>query len=68
LNARHFERGGGAIVVDQSELGRVPSLVDDLLADPGRLAEMRTAMEALARPAAADVVADELIALAGRRA
>ena len=28
LNARHFERGGGAVVVDQRELARVPALVD----------------------------------------
>lgn len=66
LNARHFERGGGAIVVDQSELARVPALVDELLSDPARLGRMREAMHALARPDAADAVADELIALAGR--
>jgi UDP-N-acetylglucosamine--N-acetylmuramyl-(pentapeptide) pyrophosphoryl-undecaprenol N-acetylglucosamine transferase len=67
LNARHFERGGGALVVDQRELERVPALVKELLADPGRLAEMRAAMLALARPDAADVVADELVALARAR-
>ena len=67
LNARHFEAGGGAIVVDQSELARVPALVDELLADPARLAAMSEAMLALARPDAADVVADELVALARRR-
>lgn len=66
LNARHFERGGGAIVVDQSELARVPALVGELLSDPARLERMREAMRALARPDAADAVADELIALAGR--
>jgi UDP-N-acetylglucosamine--N-acetylmuramyl-(pentapeptide) pyrophosphoryl-undecaprenol N-acetylglucosamine transferase len=66
LNARHFERGGGAIVVDQSELARVPQLVEELFADPARLERMHTAMRALARPDAADAVADELIALAGR--
>ena len=68
LNARHFERGGGAIVVDQSALERVPTLVDELLSDPARLAGMRDAMLSLARPEAADVVADELIALAGQPA
>jgi UDP-N-acetylglucosamine--N-acetylmuramyl-(pentapeptide) pyrophosphoryl-undecaprenol N-acetylglucosamine transferase len=67
LNARHFERGGGAIVVDQRELDRVPALVEELLAHPVRLAEMRAAMLALARPDAADVVADELVALARAR-
>jgi UDP-N-acetylglucosamine--N-acetylmuramyl-(pentapeptide) pyrophosphoryl-undecaprenol N-acetylglucosamine transferase len=67
LNARHFERGGGAIVVDQAELGRVPALVEELLDDPVRLGRMSEAMKALARPDAADVVADELVALARSR-
>ena len=66
-NARYFERGGGAIVVDQSELERVPALARGLLADPARLARMSDAMRSLARPDAAGVVADELIALAGER-
>ncbi len=64
LNARHFERGGGAVVVDQSELDRVQALVDELLADPERLRGMSDAMRKLARPDAAGVVADELVALA----
>ena len=64
LNARHFEAGGGAIVVDQSTLARVPELVEELLAAPARLAEMSEAMLTLAKPDAADVVADELVALA----
>lgn len=67
LNARYFERGGGAVVVDQSELDRVPALVRELLEDPPRLAEMSDAMRSLARPDAAAVVADELIALAESR-
>jgi UDP-N-acetylmuramate-alanine ligase/UDP-N-acetylglucosamine:LPS N-acetylglucosamine transferase len=33
LNARHFERGGGAIVVDESSLVDVPALVAALLDD-----------------------------------
>ena len=66
-NAQHFARGGGAIVVDQSELARVPALAEELLADPARLARMREAMLALAEPDAAEVVADELIALAEAR-
>jgi UDP-N-acetylglucosamine--N-acetylmuramyl-(pentapeptide) pyrophosphoryl-undecaprenol N-acetylglucosamine transferase len=66
-NALHFARGGGAIVVDQDELARVPALAQELLADPARLARMREAMLALAEPDAAEVVADELIALAEAR-
>ena len=64
LNARHFEAGGGAVVVDQGELARVPKLADELLGDADRLALMSEAMRALAKPDAADVVADELIELA----
>jgi UDP-N-acetylglucosamine--N-acetylmuramyl-(pentapeptide) pyrophosphoryl-undecaprenol N-acetylglucosamine transferase len=65
LNARHFERGGGAIVVPESELDRVPALVDELLADRPRLDGMSAAMRVMARPEAADEIAEELIALAG---
>jgi UDP-N-acetylglucosamine--N-acetylmuramyl-(pentapeptide) pyrophosphoryl-undecaprenol N-acetylglucosamine transferase len=67
LNARHFEQGGGAVLVPEEELDRVPALVDELLADPQRLARMREAMLAMARPRAADEIAEELIALAARR-
>jgi len=68
LNAKHFERGGGAVVVPEAEVDGVPALVAELLADRARLARMREAMLALARPDAAEDVADELIALAeGRR-
>ena len=66
LNARHFEQGGGAVVVPDGALDRVPALVDELLASPDRLAAMRTAMLGLARPQAADEIAEELIRLAGR--
>jgi UDP-N-acetylglucosamine--N-acetylmuramyl-(pentapeptide) pyrophosphoryl-undecaprenol N-acetylglucosamine transferase len=64
LNARHFELGGGAVVVADTEVGRVPTLVDELLADPEQLARMRQSMLDLARPDAADAIADELVALA----
>lgn len=67
LNARHFERGGGAIVVADAEADRIPGLVAELLADPERLRRMREAMLALARPDAAEAVADGLVELAARR-
>ncbi len=67
LNARHFERGGGAVVVPEAELDRVPALVEELLADRARLDAMRAAMLAMARPDAADEIAEELIALAAPR-
>ena len=62
-NARYFEHGGGAIVVPESELD-LRRQVGDLLADPARLEEMRKSMLALARPDAAEVVAEELMSLA----
>ena len=64
LNAGHFEAGGGAVLVPEARLGEVPALVESLLADPVRLARMRQAMFALARPEAAAEIAEELIALA----
>ena len=66
LNARHFERGGGAIVVPNEEIDSVPALVTALLADPDRMARMKTAMLSLARVDAADRIAEGLIELARR--
>ncbi len=63
-NARYFERAGGAVVVPERELERIPELVRSLLADPARLAEMGAAMRAAARPDAAEEIAEELVALA----
>jgi UDP-N-acetylglucosamine--N-acetylmuramyl-(pentapeptide) pyrophosphoryl-undecaprenol N-acetylglucosamine transferase len=67
LNAHHFEEGGGAVVVLQHDLARVPALVEELLGDPERLARMGDAMRALARPGAADEIAEELVRLAEER-
>ena len=67
LNALHFERGGGAVLVPEPELARVPTLVDELLGDPTRLAAMSEAMLGMARPQAAEEIAEELIALAAAR-
>jgi UDP-N-acetylglucosamine--N-acetylmuramyl-(pentapeptide) pyrophosphoryl-undecaprenol N-acetylglucosamine transferase len=64
LNARHFTQGGGAILVPESELSAVPALLRSLVADQGKLGEMQEAMLRLARPGAAEVIAEELIALA----
>jgi UDP-N-acetylglucosamine--N-acetylmuramyl-(pentapeptide) pyrophosphoryl-undecaprenol N-acetylglucosamine transferase len=63
-NAAFFERAGGAITVPETELGRVPDLARSLLDDPDRLTEMSEAMLRVARPDAADEIAQELIALA----
>ena len=62
-NARYFERAGGAVLVPEGELD-LRRQVEELLGDPERLAAMSESMLALAKPAAADDVAEELIALA----
>jgi UDP-N-acetylglucosamine--N-acetylmuramyl-(pentapeptide) pyrophosphoryl-undecaprenol N-acetylglucosamine transferase len=63
-NAAYFERAGGAIVVPESEAGRVPEVLRSLLDDPRRLGDMAGALLRVARPRAADEIAEELIALA----
>jgi UDP-N-acetylglucosamine--N-acetylmuramyl-(pentapeptide) pyrophosphoryl-undecaprenol N-acetylglucosamine transferase len=62
-NARYFERGGGAVVVPESELD-LRRRVEELLADGERVRAMGDAMRRLARPDAAHVIAEELISLA----
>jgi UDP-N-acetylglucosamine--N-acetylmuramyl-(pentapeptide) pyrophosphoryl-undecaprenol N-acetylglucosamine transferase len=67
-NAEHFERAGGAsIVSDDDARERVPRLVEELLADPSRLAAMGEAMRGVAKPDAAERIADELVELAAAR-
>jgi UDP-N-acetylglucosamine--N-acetylmuramyl-(pentapeptide) pyrophosphoryl-undecaprenol N-acetylglucosamine transferase len=63
-NARFFERAGGAITVPETELGRVADLARSLIGDAERLKEMGEAMKRVARPDAADEIAEELIAIA----
>jgi UDP-N-acetylglucosamine--N-acetylmuramyl-(pentapeptide) pyrophosphoryl-undecaprenol N-acetylglucosamine transferase len=65
-NARYFEQGGGVVVVPEARLD-LRREVDGLLGDKSRLAGMGEAMAHLARPDAAEVVAEELIALAAAR-
>jgi UDP-N-acetylglucosamine--N-acetylmuramyl-(pentapeptide) pyrophosphoryl-undecaprenol N-acetylglucosamine transferase len=63
-NAAHFVRAGGAIMVRELELADVPELVRSLLDDPERREKMSEAMLRAARPDAAAVIADELVAMA----
>lgn len=63
-NARYFEQAGAAIVVPEGEAGRAPDVIRSLLDDPRRLGDMSRAMLELARPHAADEIAEELVALA----
>jgi UDP-N-acetylglucosamine--N-acetylmuramyl-(pentapeptide) pyrophosphoryl-undecaprenol N-acetylglucosamine transferase len=66
LNAQHFVRAGGAIMVRELDLDDVPELVRTLLDDESRLRRMHEAMLGVARPDAAAAISDELVALARR--
>jgi UDP-N-acetylglucosamine--N-acetylmuramyl-(pentapeptide) pyrophosphoryl-undecaprenol N-acetylglucosamine transferase len=65
-NARWMEAGGAAVVVPDSELDgpRLAREVGALLGAPDRLRAMQRAARELARPDAADRIADEVLALA----
>ena len=58
--------GGAAVLVPDAELdaARLSREVAAILSEPGRLAAMSRSARALARPDAADRIADELVALA----
>ncbi len=66
-NAGWFADAGGAMVVPEAEAARAPQVVEELLADPDRLAAMAVAMRAVAKPDAAEEIADELVSLAAAR-
>jgi UDP-N-acetylglucosamine--N-acetylmuramyl-(pentapeptide) pyrophosphoryl-undecaprenol N-acetylglucosamine transferase len=66
-NARYFEAAGGAVVVPEAELGRAADVVRSLLDDPERRASMGDAMLRVARPDAAETIAEELMVLAAAR-
>ncbi|HEU5477767.1 MAG TPA: glycosyltransferase [Gaiellaceae bacterium] len=66
-NARWFADAGGAVVVPEAEATRAPRVVEELLDDAGRLAAMAAAMRAVAKPDAAEEIADELVSLATTR-
>jgi UDP-N-acetylglucosamine--N-acetylmuramyl-(pentapeptide) pyrophosphoryl-undecaprenol N-acetylglucosamine transferase len=63
-NAQYFQAAGGAVLVPETELGRAPEILRSLLDDPRRLEDMSAAMLRVARPNAAEEIAEELIALA----
>jgi UDP-N-acetylglucosamine--N-acetylmuramyl-(pentapeptide) pyrophosphoryl-undecaprenol N-acetylglucosamine transferase len=66
-NARWFADAGGAVVVPEAEAARAPRVVEELLGDADRLEAMAGAMRAVAKPDAAEEIADELVSLAAAR-
>jgi UDP-N-acetylglucosamine--N-acetylmuramyl-(pentapeptide) pyrophosphoryl-undecaprenol N-acetylglucosamine transferase len=66
-NARWMARGGAAVVVPDGELSaaRLARETAILLADPQRMRAMAAAARRLARPDAAEAVAEELLEAAG---
>jgi UDP-N-acetylglucosamine--N-acetylmuramyl-(pentapeptide) pyrophosphoryl-undecaprenol N-acetylglucosamine transferase len=66
-NARWFVDAGGAVVVPEAMAKDAPGIVEALLDDGDRLAAMAAAMRAVAKPDAAEEIADELVSLAAAR-
>ena len=66
-NARWFAEAGGAVLVPEAEAARAPLVAEQLLRDPNRLEAMEAAMRAVAKPDAAEEIADELVSLAAAR-
>jgi UDP-N-acetylglucosamine--N-acetylmuramyl-(pentapeptide) pyrophosphoryl-undecaprenol N-acetylglucosamine transferase len=63
-NAEFFVRAGGAVMVRELDLEDVPDLARSMLDDPDRLARMGEAMRRVAKPNAAEEIAEGLIELA----
>jgi UDP-N-acetylglucosamine--N-acetylmuramyl-(pentapeptide) pyrophosphoryl-undecaprenol N-acetylglucosamine transferase len=68
-NALVFARAGAALVVPDAELDgdRLAAILDELLSDPSRVAEMSAAARGLARPDATARFADLVEESAGAR-
>lgn len=59
-NARYMQEQGTALVLENEELGRLTDLVRELLADDAKRQSMADAARNLARPSAADEIAEML--------
>ena len=69
-NAEVFARAGGAIVIEERDLkgDALTGALKEVLGDASRLARMSTAAKTLARPDAAERIADRVEHLVGRHA
>jgi len=64
-NAEYFVKAGGAMMIRDLEIDDVPDRARSLLNDAHRREEMGQAMLRVAKPNAAEEIAEGLIALAG---
>lgn len=67
VNAEYLAKHDAAIMMDDDALPyALASVVKDLLQNPSKLETMRTAMRSLARPQAAQAIAQQLLELGGQ--
>jgi UDP-N-acetylglucosamine--N-acetylmuramyl-(pentapeptide) pyrophosphoryl-undecaprenol N-acetylglucosamine transferase len=68
VNARAVEAAGAAIAISEPEATarRLSNLITGLLDDPPRRERMAAAARSLAQPEAAQIIADQILELAGR--
>jgi UDP-N-acetylglucosamine--N-acetylmuramyl-(pentapeptide) pyrophosphoryl-undecaprenol N-acetylglucosamine transferase len=64
-NAAYMEKTGASVLLPQSRITELPSLVESLLAHPERLDKMRNVLATLSRPDAADDLAKLVMGMAG---
>ena len=68
VNADYLaERGAAVVLRDELLAEKLPAVVKDLLEHPSKRQTMGSAMRSLSRPDAAEVIASELIELAGEQ-
>jgi UDP-N-acetylglucosamine--N-acetylmuramyl-(pentapeptide) pyrophosphoryl-undecaprenol N-acetylglucosamine transferase len=68
VNAEYLqEKGAARMVRDEDLQENLLSLISNLLENPQKLSEMRSAMQTLSHPNAAENIAQELLALARKR-
>ena len=66
-NAKYLEDCGGAVMLRQENIDKLHDLAVDLIQDGPRLAGMRTAMGALAKPDASERLARLVVEMARKR-
>jgi UDP-N-acetylglucosamine--N-acetylmuramyl-(pentapeptide) pyrophosphoryl-undecaprenol N-acetylglucosamine transferase len=66
-NAAYMEKEGASVLLPQSRIAELPSLVESLIADTGRLTKMQDVLPSLSRPNAAEDLAKLLMEMAGTR-